>query len=458
MKRRLVKALQEAIGRENVLTSLADRECYSYDASGIAALPDAVCLPRTALEVSKILKLASEDHVPIVPRGAGSGTAGGSVPVSGGIVVSLARMNRILSIRTDDLTAEVEPGVVTGDIQKAVEKLGLFYPPDPASLAFCTIGGNVSTGAGGARAVKYGVTKDYVVSLDLGLAGGEIIRTGAKTAKDAVGYDLTRMVIGSEGTLGIVTGITLKLLPLPEETGTAMAIFTDPSCAVRSVTALLEARLLPRCAEFLDTRCIDLVRDLLPPMPEAPALALLLVEVDGTAASVKQELSDMEGILRSAGATAFFRAGSQEEALSFWRARRGLSPAMMRLGLTGKVSEDVCVPRHALPDMLEAIRRLDADSSVMIVTFGHAGDGNLHVNILFDASSTKEKAEAGRVVEEVLNAALRLGGTISGEHGVGIAKRPYVGRELSLEAIRIMRGIKAAFDPDGIMNPGKVIP
>ncbi len=458
MRRGLIKAFQEAIGRENVLTSPADRECYSYDASGLASMPDMVVLPQGPEAVSKVLVMASDARIPIVPRGAGSGTAGGSVPALGGIVVSLARMNRILSIRPDDLTVDVEPGAITGDIQKAVEEKGLFYPPDPASLAFCTIGGNVSTGAGGPRAVKYGVTKDYVVSLEVGLAGGDIIRTGTKTAKNAVGYDLTRLMTGSEGTLGIVTGITLKLLPLPEETGTAIAIFSDPRSAVRSVTALFEAGLLPRCAEFLDARCIHLVRDLLPPMPDATSRALLLMEVDGDAASVKRELSGMQEILRPAGAVAFHLAVSKEEATAFWRARRGLSPAMKRLGLTGKVSEDICVPRHALPDMLDAIEQIDSSATGTIVTFGHAGDGNLHVNILFDAENENAKAETGRTAEEILDAAVRLGGTISGEHGVGLSKRPYVEKELGPETLGIMKGIKAAFDPWGIMNPGKVFP
>lgn len=456
MKKGLIRSLEKILGPGNLLATPPDLACYSYDASGLSALPEAVALPGSTEEVAGILTLAQENRIPVFPRGSGSGTTGGSVPSGGGIVVSLARMNRIRSIRPDDLMAEVEPGVITGTLQAEVERQGLFYPPDPASLAFCTIGGNVATGAGGARAVKYGVTRDHVVSVEAVLPGGTVIETGRKTAKGVVGYDLTRLFVGSEGTLGIVTGITLKLLPLPGAVGTALALFPGHDTAVGAITALFSAGILPRSAEYLDSACLGIIRDLLPASVPGSARTLLLLETDGPPQGVMAAMDLMEKTVREAGALTFLRARDREEAQRFWAARRGLSPAIKRLGYPDKISEDICVPRHALSHMLDALERIDAQPRVKVVTFGHAGDGNLHVNCLFNGSREGDRQEAEAVTGRIIDATLALGGTISGEHGVGLTKRPFIGLELSGEVLRLMRGIKAVFDPLGIMNPGKV--
>ena len=401
-----------------------------------------------------MLRLCHREGVSVFPRGAGTGTTGASVPVDNGIVLCLSRMVAIHDISPVNLNMTVEPGVITGRIQKEAEHLGLFYPPDPASLAFCTIGGNIATGAGGSRAVKYGVTRDYVMALQVVTAAGDIINTGTATAKGVVGYDLTRLMVGSEGTLGVVTGITLRLVPKPPATGTVMAFFLDSAAAMECIVRIFENGILPRCAEFMDRSCIDILRPVSPVAVPDGAGAALLLESDGLGDTVRQELQVIAGAAKNAGATDIKTAGSAGEAESIWHLRRSLSPALRRLGFPDKISEDVCVPRAKLPEMLERLERTASDSGVRIVTFGHAGDGNLHVNILCDL--TREREQVDQAVLSVMDHALALGGTISGEHGIGLTKSRFIERELSPQVLELMKSVKRAFDSRGILNPGKV--
>jgi glycolate oxidase len=417
-----------------------------------------VALPRSTEEISKILVLANDEEMPVFPRGAGTGTTGASVPAQGGLALAFTRMNRILSVSTADLSAEVEPGVVTGDLQDTVSRLGLFYPPDPASLRFCTIGGNVSTGAGGPRAVKYGVTRDYVTTLELVLPGGDVLQTGRKTAKSVVGYDLTRLIVGSEGTLGVVSGITLRLIPAPEEIGTLLAFFASTSSATDAIVALFESKIIPRCAEFLDRMSIECISHTLPvPVPEKTN-AMLLIEIDGARTSIAPGLETVSTCCETAAATGVYVARTEDEAEALWTARRGLSPAIRRLGFPDKISEDICVPRHALPDAVQEVERIGRRNELTVLTFGHAGDGNLHVNVLLDRGNPSERNRGETAVREIMEATLALGGTISGEHGIGLTKQAFMPMEVAPRGLEIMKAIKRAFDPNNIMNPGKMFP
>ncbi|MGB9497255.1 MAG: FAD-binding oxidoreductase [Dissulfuribacterales bacterium] len=446
------------MGPGNFSTDPADLKCYSYDASSISSLPEAVVLPGSTEEVSRVLFLANQEGLAVFPRGAGTGTTGASVPINGGLVLSLTRMDRIISINPADLTAMVEPGVVTGKLQEEVSRYGLFYPPDPASMHFCTIGGNVATGAGGPRAVKYGVTRDYVLALEIVLADGNVIHTGVRTAKGVVGYDLTRLMVGSEGTLGVVTGITLKLIPGPEAEGMLIAFFPDAKSASDTVVSLFESRILPRCAEFLDKMSIELISGQLPVAIPERADAMLLIEVDGVRESIPGQLGEVVNSCKNCGAIDIHVAESDDQAKAFWSARQGLSPSIRSLGFPDKINEDICVPRSCLPEMINELEKIGRKTRITILSFGHAGDGNLHVNLLLDLSDKEEKLRGDAAVMQIMEATLALGGTISGEHGIGLTKRPFIKMEIDDRGLEIMRGIKRIFDPGNILNPGKVFP
>ena len=458
MKKVLVRRFLEIVGPGNFSTDPADLKCYSYDASSISSLPEAVVLPGSTEEVSRVLFLANQEGLAVFPRGAGTGTTGASVPINGGLVLSLTRMDRIISINPADLTAMVEPGVVTGKLQEEVSRYGLFYPPDPASMHFCTIGGNVATGAGGPRAVKYGVTRDYVLALEIVLADGNVIHTGVRTAKGVVGYDLTRLMVGSEGTLGVVTGITLKLIPGPEAEGMLIAFFPDAKSASDTVVSLFESRILPRCAEFLDKMSIELISGQLPVAIPERADAMLLIEVDGVRESIPGQLGEVVNSCKNCGAIGIHVAESDDQAKAFWSARQGLSPSIRSLGFPDKINEDICVPRSCLPEMINELEKIGRKTRITILSFGHAGDGNLHVNLLLDLSDKEEKLRGDAAVMQIMEATLALGGTISGEHGIGLTKRPFIKMEIDDRGLEIMRGIKRIFDPGNILNPGKVFP
>jgi glycolate oxidase len=405
-----------------------------------------------------VARLCHEMRVPLVPRGAGTGYTGGAVPVAGGIVLSLERLNRILEIDAENLLAIVQPAVITGDLQDAVEARGLFYPPDPQSLKESSIGGNVAECAGGPRAFKYGVTKRYVLALEAVLPSGEIVRTGSKAVKNVVGYDLTQLLVGSEGTLAIVTEVTLRLVPKPPAVSTLRACFADVPAAARAVSALLRRRVVPVTLELVDEDSLDAVAqhagERLAP---AGTGALLLVEVDGTAEAVAAEAREVAAACREVGALEVLVAADAAERAQLWRVRRELSYALRPIA-PRKINNDVVVPRGRVPELFVLVERLRAAYDLRIPCFGHAGDGNIHVNIMIDPADADQVRRAEAAVGELFAGVVALEGSISGEHGIGFSKAPYLSLELSPETIALMKRVKQAFDPHGILNPGKIFP
>lgn len=453
----IIQNLQKIVGPENIATERQDLLCYSYDATQMEFLPDAVVYPADADEVAKILKLANAERFPVFPRGAGSGFSGGSLPKGGGIVLVTTRMNRIIRIDTDNLVAEVEPGVVTEQFQLAVEKLGLFYPPDPASLKFSTLGGNVAECAGGPRAVKYGVTKDFVMGLEVVLPTGEVIRTGGETYKGVVGYDLTKLLCGSEGTLGIITKIIFKLLPLPEARKTMLAVFDSIDGAATAVSTIIKGKIIPTTLEFLDhatLQCVDRRFNL--GMP-ADGRAVLIIEVDGDKDLIEKQAGQIHELIKPLGLVQFRVAKDAAESESLWKVRRLVSPSLRDVNPT-KYNEDIVVPRSKVPDVIRRIEKIQGKYDIPIVNFGHAGDGNIHVNVMIDREIPGMDEKAHEAIREIFQAALELGGTMSGEHGIGLAKQPYIPLELSPVQISTMQAVKRALDPNNILNPGKMFP
>lgn len=453
----LLKQLTDIVGAENIATGAQDLICYGYDATQMEFLPDAVVHPDSAEQVSKILKLANEVKLPVFPRGAGSGFTGGALPKGGGIVLVTTRMNRILRIDTDNLVAEVEPGVVTETFQIAVEKLGLFYPPDPASLKFSTLGGNVAECAGGPRAVKYGVTKDFVMGLEVVLPTGAIIRTGGETVKGVVGYDLTKLLCGSEGTLGVITKIIFKLLPYPDAKKTMLTVFDSIDGAARAVSTIIKNKIIPTTLEFMDHATLTCVeRRFNLGMPDS-ARAVLLIEVDGDRDLIEKQAGEIHKLIEPLGLVQFRVAKDAAESEELWKVRRLVSPSLRDVN-PDKFNEDIVVPRSKVPDVIRRIEVIQKRYDIPIVNFGHAGDGNIHVNIMIDKSVPGQLEKAHEAIKEVFQAALDLGGTMSGEHGVGLAKQPYIPLELNAEQITAMKAIKSALDPNNILNPGKMLP
>jgi len=421
--------------------------------------PDCVVLAERREDVEAVLRLCRERRVPVTPRGAGSGKAGGCVPLEGGVVLSTERMARIRAIDEDDLVAVVEPGVVTGLLQEEVEARGLFYPPDPASLAFCSLGGNVVTNAGGPRAFKYGVTRHYVLGLEVVLMGGEVLRVGGRTVKRSCGYDLTGGFVGSEGTLAVATEIVLELIPRPPAVRTALAVFPDVRVAGAAVTALLRRGFRPRTLELMDRTCIEHTVGVTAYQFPRGAGAAVLFELDGEEQALGPALERAGLVCEDAGAREVLVAQSERDRRDLWQARRELS-MLLRAGNRCKVSEDICVPRGALGEMLARLDRLAADTGIRCATFGHAGDGNLHAQMLLDGDPADP--DVGALVERALARLFRdtvdLGGTLSGEHGVGAAKARFIPLEMPPALIEWQRRVKRLWDPDGLLNPGKVLP
>jgi len=430
--------------------------CYAYDTTADFHYPDAVIFPKNSEEVAAVLKLANQFEFSVTPRGAGSGMTGGSLPVKGGVVMSMTRFNQILDIDSDNLIAVAEPGVVTGDFQKAVELRGLFYPPDPSSAAFSTLGGNAAECAGGPKAVKYGVTREYVLGLEVVLATGEIVKTGVQTAKGVVGYDLTRLIVGSEGTLGIITRLTLRLLPLPDAVQTITVIYDSIETAAETVSEIIRQGIIPRSIEYMDNASIRCAEEYMKGGLPTDAEAILIIEVDGSATEVSLSLSRVKSVCEKSGARQIKTAENRQDAEVLWRARKAVSPALYKYG-PDKINEDIVVPRSKIPDMVKKIQSLSRETGLTMVSFGHAGDGNIHVNVMLDKKVASQLKTANQAVEEIFDYTLALGGTISGEHGVGITKSAYMTKEISTESLALMRRIKAAFDPAGILNPGKMM-
>jgi glycolate oxidase len=458
MDKTFIAGLEQITGRDGVLHTPEDLAVYSYDGTFEEHRPDVVVLPRSTEQVSQIVKLAARERIPVVTRGMGSGLTAASVPFRGGITLSMTRMNRILEIDEVNATVHAEAGIVTADLQAAVEKLGLFYPPDPSSIKHSTIGGNIACNAGGPRCLKYGVTGDYVLGLTVVLADGRILHTGGKLIKDVVGYDLTALLTGSEGTLGIITEALLRLTAKPKFARTALVEFPALADASRTVNAILSAGIVPATLELMDETAIACIEESLHLGLPLDVEATLLIETDGAdEASVLREIEAIAEICRQCGARQVKVARDEAERSSLWKARRSVSPALARKA-PNKLGEDITVPRSAIPEAIRRIKAVSAKYGLPIVIFGHAGDGNLHPNILFDKRDPEQWKKVEQMVAEEFAIALELGGTLSGEHGVGALKRPYMETALGAVSLDIQKRIKAALDPLNILNPGKVFP
>jgi glycolate oxidase len=448
--------IERALGSGRVVTDADVLASYAKDESEAdPRQPDAVVRVHSTAEVAAVMRAASKHRVPITPRAGGTGRTGGAVPLAGGIVLAFEQMNRIKGIEQGDMIAVVEPGVITGQLHAAVEAQQLFYPPDPNSLTTCALGGNVAENAGGPRALRYGSTRDWVLGMTVVTAGGEVLQLGKRTVKGVTGYDLTSLMVGSEGTLGVITEITLKLIPKPRGLATLLALLPDLPTAGRAVGAALSRGLLPRCMELLDERTLALVRSEAGLPLAAAARALLLLELDGDEGALEAQVELCGNALTEVGAIEVLVARHSGERERLWAARRELSRALRRVA-ANKLAEDVVVPRSRIPDLIDRCQAISEQSGIPMPAYGHAGDGNIHVNFLWNDPSEKPKVD--RAVEAMFKETIALGGTLSGEHGIGILKAPYLPLEQSPELIALQERIKALFDPQNILNPGKIFP
>ncbi len=452
-----IKEFESIVGSENIYSDKAHLIAYSYDATREHFEPDAVIFLRDEADISQILKYCNEHRIIIVPRGAGSGFTGGALPSSGGIVLAMEKhMNKILEIDMKNMVAVVQPGVINMDLQRAVEEVGLFYPPDPASQEYSTIGGNVSENAGGMRAAKYGITNDYVMATRAVLPNGDIIKAGKRTIKDVAGYNISGILIASEGTLAVLSEITLKLIPKPKMTKTAMGIFTSVHEAMEAVYKTMASGITPVAMEFLDNLTIRAVEQTFHKGLPVDAGALLVTDVDGNLEEdLNFQLAQIEKVFRENGCTEFKIAKDDAEAKNLWFARRNASPSLSVYG-SKKLNEDVTVPRSALPELLERFDAIAKKYNVNIPCFGHTGDGNVHTNVMVDGKDPEQVKIAYQAIEEVFQATIDLGGTLSGEHGIGLAKAPYMHMAFTEEEMNLFKSIKMAFDPNNILNPAKM--
>ncbi len=445
------------VGQENVKSDKAHLIAYCYDATKERFEPDAVIFPKDENDVSKVLKYCNDEKIVVVPRGAGSGFTGGALPTNGGIILSLERhMNKLLEIDMQNMLGIVQPGLVNMEFQKAVEEVGLFYPPDPASEEYSTLGGNVSENAGGMRAAKYGITKDYVVALKAVLPNGEIIKAGKKTIKDVAGYNLAGILIASEGTLAVITEITLKLIPKPKLKQTYMGIFPDVTSAMNAVFKSLSSGASPVAMEFLDALVIKALKQKFNLDLPSDAGAILVGDVDGSSKSeIDEQLRVLEESFAQNGSSSFKIAKDEQESKDLWFARRNASQSVTIYG-SKKLNEDISVPRSKLPEALEGIYTIGRKYGFNIPCFGHAGDGNIHVNVMVDGSNKKELESGHKAIEEIFQFVVDLEGTLSGEHGIGISKAPFMHIAFSDAEMQIFKNIKKAFDPNNILNPFKM--
>lgn len=453
----LVDAIRARLPGLRLLTDAIDRESYRSDETPYipTGLPAAVALPTTTAEVAELVRICGELRVPIVPRGAGSGLSGGAAGIDGALTIAFTAMNRIIEIDRPNLVAVVQPGVINAALKAAVAEVGLFYPPDPASFELCTIGGNLGTNAGGLCCVKYGQTRDSVLSLEVVMADGTVIRTGGRNVKDVAGYSLTHLIVGSQGTLGIITEATLRLRPAPPPRSTMLAFFPTLESAGDAVAGIAAAGLSPVTLELLDRFTIGAVDEMHQLGLDRTAAAMLMIESDMPGAAATDELERAETACRTAGASDVIRAADEQEADWLRQARRAAHYALERLGEVRM--EDVGVPRSRVPDMLRAIEGIAAKHDVRIGTFGHAGDGNLHPDLVFERGDPRAETLTKLVQADLYRAALDLGGTVTGEHGIGVARRDWLEIQRGPDAVRFMRAIKTALDPLGILNPGRVV-
>jgi glycolate oxidase len=457
MKNRIIEHLVRITGKDGVLYTPEDLAVYSYDGTFAEGVPDVVVLPQTTEQTAEIVKLAAEARIPIIARGMGSGLAAGSIPVrAGGIVVSFTRMNRILEIDAGNSSVRAQAGVVTSDLQAEVEKIGFFYPPDPSSIRHSTIGGNIACNAGGARCLKYGVTGNYVLGLTVVLADGKVLKTGGKPIKDVTGYNLNALFTASEGTLGLITEALLRLVAKPRHAKTALAEFVSLANASRAVNAILAEGIVPASLELMDQTAIACIEEAMHLGLPTDVEASLIIETDGSdEQTVLREIDAAGRICRENGARSVRVAKDEAERAVLWKARRSISPSLARKA-PNKLGEDITVPRSAIPEVVQQLREISAKYGLPIVIFGHAGDGNLHPNILFDKRKPEEWKKVEQMVHEIFGVALAQGGTLSGEHGVGVLKRPYFEQALGPVSVEVQRRIKQALDPLNILNPGKM--
>lgn len=453
----LLDGLEEIVGEENLFRDKAHLRAYSYDATRTYYEPDAVVFPRHEEDISRILVYCNHHRIPIVPRGAGSGFTGGALPASGGIVLGFEKhMNKILEIDRENMLAVVQPGVINKELQRHVEAMGLFYPPDPASEEYSTLGGNVSENAGGMRAAKYGLTKDYVMALRAVLPNGDVIRAGKRTIKDVAGYNIAGILTASEGTLAVITEITLKLIPKPRYVKSYMGIFPDVKAAMNAVFKSLAEGANPVAMEFLDALVVKAVKEKLGiDLPEE-AGALLIGDVDGNVPEeIDFQLEVLERSFKENGAQEFRVAESDEERERIWKGRRGASPSITMYG-SKKLNEDISVPRSKLPEALEAIYAIGERYGLVVPCFGHAGDGNIHVNVMVDGSDPEELEKGHKAIREIFELVVEMGGTLSGEHGIGLSKAEFMNIAFTPAEMALFHRIKEAFDPHNILNPGKM--
>lgn len=457
LSRSQVSRLTAIVGEEAIFTDPGDCLPYGYDNSRLQATPQAVLFATRHEQVCAIARFCHDEAIPLVTRGKGTGTTGASVPQQSGVVLSLERMNRIIQIDADNRLAIVEPGVTNKALQTALAQEGFFWPPDPTSAAVCTLGGNLAYNSAGPRAVKYGTPRENTLGLRAVTGSGETIHTGVKTTKGVVGYDLTRLLIGSEGTLAIITQATLKLTPLAQSKRTLQASYRDIHSAAKAVSSIMRQPVIPCALEFMDGTAINMVRDFSDLQLSTEVGALLMIEVDGSDHGIEAEAAAVAEAARVGGLLEIHIARSDAEVARLWKTRKALSPALRNIA-PKKINEDVVVPVSRIPELIEGLESLSAQHGITIVNFGHAGNGNIHVNLLLDPDDPEQLVAGETCLASVFDLVLGLDGTLSGEHGIGVVKRPFVAQEIDPVSLRLMRAIKRQFDPHNILNPGIVFP
>lgn len=453
----ILNQLISLLGKDAVLSEESECYAYGYDNSRRQALPDAVVFPSSHDQVLKIVRLCNEQHIPLIARGRGTGTTGATVPTRGGIILSTERMDKVRQLDTANRYMVVEPGVINQTIQTQAAEQGFFWPPDPSSGAYCTVGGNLAYNSAGPRAVKYGTPRENTLGLRAVTGQGEEIRTGVYTTKGVVGYDLTRLIIGSEGTLAIITEATLKLTPLPECKRTMQAIYKDIESATQAVAAIMAQPVIPSALEFIDGKSINMIRDYSDADLPQDSGAMLMIEIDGSESCIKESMIQLSAAATNNGLMRLTEANTKEEIEALWATRKALSPALRKVA-PKKINEDIVVPVSNIPALIKGLDKLSKEFDITIINFGHAGNGNMHTNLLFDADDPLQNSNAHKCLDRVFSLVLGLNGTLSGEHGVGLEKRDYIDREIDPVTLNLMRRIKQQFDPNGILNPDKMFP
>lgn len=457
LDKHLIRQFKAIVGDHGLFTDPADCLPYGYDNSRLQATPEAVLFATEHEQVAAVARLCHQRRIPLIVRGKGTGTTGATVPQQGGIVLSLERMNRVLEIDVDNRLARVEPGVTNKQLQESLGKEGFFWPPDPTSAAVCTIGGNLAYNSAGPRAVKYGTPRENTLGLKAVTGCGDTITTGVRTTKGVVGYDLTRLLIGSEGTLAIITEATLKLTPKPQTKRTLQACYRDIHSAANAVSSIMRQAVTPCALEFMDGAALEMVRDFSDLQLDNRVGALLMIEIDGTEQSIKHDAAALARAAQVDGLVEIHTAETQEEVARLWKTRKALSPALRNIA-PKKINEDIVVPVSHIPKLIESLQNLSRESGITIVNFGHAGNGNIHVNLLLNPDDPKQVEAGDYCLKSLFELVLRLGGTLSGEHGIGVVKRQFVAQEIDAVSLNLMRAVKRQFDPHLILNPGVGFP